>query len=44
MKKYIKDLANKPVCEITFDDIIELQLALERFIKLEKSLRKYATK
>lgn len=44
MKKQIKDLTNKPVCEITFDDIIELQLALKRFIELEKSLRKNATR
>lgn len=39
MKKHIKDLVNKPVCEITFDDIIDLQLALKRLIELEKSLR-----
>jgi len=44
MKKYIKDLVNKPVCEITFDDIIDLQLALKRLIELEKSLRKNATR
>ncbi len=44
MRKYTKDLVNKPVCEITFDDIIELQLALQRLIVLEKSLRKNATR
>ena len=40
MNKQIKKLANKPVCKITFDDIIDLQLALKRLIELEKSLRK----
>lgn len=44
MKKRIKDLANKPVCEITFDDIIDLQSELERLIELERRLRKNATR
>ena len=44
MKKYVKDLVDKPICQITFDDIIDLQLALKRLIDLEKSLRKNATR
>lgn len=44
MNKQIKKLANKSVCKITFDDIIDLQLALKRLIELEKSLRKNATR
>lgn len=44
MKKYVKELVNKPVCQVTFDDIIDLQLALKKFIELEKSLRKNATR
>lgn len=44
MNKYVKTLVDKPVCQITFDDIIELQGALQDFIKLENKLRKNATR
>ena len=44
MNKHLKSLVDKPICEITFDDIIELQIALKHYIELEHKLRKNATR
>lgn len=44
ISKYAKTLVVKKVCEITFDDIIELQAELKHYIELEKELRKNATR
>ena len=36
MNEHLKELATKPVCQVTFDDVIDLQIASQRLIELNK--------
>ena len=36
MNEHLKELSTKPVCQVTFDDVIDLQIASKKVIELNK--------